>query len=128
MLRRRILLLCLGAVVFTAAAVALAAAVKVQLMPFPPADPIEPDACGRVVLNYAKDADKTEVQVNCWGLMGCEEYTVYLKAPGGFHPIGDFTTNKKGNGHLHAKLPGDHSAHLPVAVNNAMNQTVLLGP
>ena len=128
MLRKRIALLCLGAVVFAVVAVALAAAVNVQLKPFPLVDPIEPDASGRAILNYAKSADKTEVQVNCWGLMGCQEYTVLLKAPAGFHPIGSFTTNKKGNGHLHAKLDGDHSTHLPVAVNNDMNQTVLLGP
>jgi hypothetical protein len=108
--------------------VALAVAVKVELMPYPSADPMEPDATGRAVLNYVKGADKTEVQVNCWGLMADKEYTVLLMVPAGFHPIGSFTTDDEGEGHLHAKLPVDHSMHLPVAVNNDMDQTVLLGP
>ena len=42
--------------------------------------------------------------------------------------IGTFTTRKNGSGNLHVFLEGDRSGHVPVAVNNAANQTVLLGP
>ena len=123
---RKISLMCLAAVILCGTGIALAAAVKVHLMPY---NAIEPDASGRAVLNYAKGADKTEVQVNCWGLMPDEMYTVWLSPDGGtsYHPIGSFTTDEYGEGNLHAKLPGDHSGHLPVAVNNAGNATVLLG-
>ena len=108
---------------------ALAAAVKVALVPYayPDADPTEPDASGHAVLNYAKGADKTEVQINCWDLTPGEEYTVYLN-DGGYYDIGTFTTRKNGSGNLHVSLDGDHSASLLVAVNNAGNSTVLLGP
>ena len=104
-----------------------AAAVKVALVPYdnPVIGLAEPDASGHAILNYAKGADKTEVQVNCWGLMPDSEYTVYLKAAT-WHPVGTFTTRKNGSGNLHAKLPGDHSGHLPVAVNNTDGYTVLM--
>jgi hypothetical protein len=128
MLRRGLLLVCVGAVVLGTAGVALAAAVKVKLMPYPAANPIEPNASGRAVLNYTKGSDKTIVQVNCWGLMPNSEYTVWLSpSPGNFHVVGSFVTDYYGEGHLHAFLPGDHSGHVPVAVNNAANMTVLLG-
>jgi len=128
MLRKRALLICIGAVVLCAAGIALAAAVKVTLEPFPAGSPIEPGASGQAVLNYAKGADKTEVQVNCKGLKPDSDYVVYLKTGGTFDLIGKFITNSKGNGHLHASLAGDRSADLPVAVNNRAGATVLLSP
>ena len=127
MLRRSLMLISLAVFVLAGAGIALAAAVKVDLLPYPVANPIEPDASGRAVLNYAKGSDKTVAQVNCWGLTPESEYMVYLK-DGGWYAIGTFTTRKNGSGNLHVFLEGDHSGHLPVAVNNAANQTVLLGP
>ena len=118
------------AVLLCVCGIELAAAVKVDLLPLPGSVAPEPDASGHAVLNYAKGADKTEVQVNCWDLTSETEYTVYLCAPGPeWYEIGSFTTRKNGNGNLHVRLPGDHSAHLPVAVNNAAaGATVLISP
>jgi len=126
MLRKKALLICLAAVVLCVAGIALAAAVKVELLPYPAADPLEPDAAGKAVLNYAKGADKTEIQVNCSGLTPGEEYTVYIGSP--WEVIGTFVARKNGTGNLHARPDGDQSGRLPVAVNNSANATVLLGP
>ena len=114
-------------VVIFAVGIALAGAVKVDLMPYPPADPIDEDASGHAILNYAKGADRTEVQLNCKGLEPQTEYTVYLNE-GGWNAIGTFTTRKNGTGNFHVKLEGDHSGASQVAVNNPGNLTVLLGP
>ena len=125
MLRKNVIWVCLIAFVLATAGVAFAKAVKVVLAP----TGVEPDASGRAVLNYAKGKDKTEFQVNCWGLTAETEYTVYLKPGGTWKAIGTFTTDEYGEGHLHAKLPGNESASVPVAVNNtATNTTVLMGP
>jgi len=126
---KKMSLMFLAAVILCGTGIALAAAVKVYLTPYPATSPIEPDASGKVVLNYAKGADKTEVQVNCWGLIPEATYAVWLSPDGGtsYHQIGSFTTDEDGDGNLHARLSGDHSGHLPAAVNNADNLTVLLG-
>ena len=128
MLGKKVGLICLVGVILCGTGIALAAAVKVELAPYPAASPIEPQASGRMVLNYAKGADKTVVQLNCWGLMPESEYTVYLSPDSGitWENIGTFTTRKNGTGNLHVALPGDRSGDLP-AVNNAANETVLLG-
>ena len=128
MLRKKALLICLAAVVLCVAGIALAAAVKVELLPYayPGADPLEPDAAGQAVLNYAKGADKTEIQVNCSGLTPGEGYTVYIGSP--WEVIGTFVARNNGTGNLHVRPDGDQSGRLPVAVNNSANATVLLGP
>ena len=127
MSRTKIGLVCVLAIVLGVTGVALAKAVKVELAPY---GSLEPDASGHAILNYAKGADKTEVQVNCWDLTPETEYTVYLSPDdgGSYYAIGTFTTDSSGEGNLHAKLAGDVSGDLPVAVNNtALNATVLLG-
>lgn len=138
MLRKKNVLICLAAVVLCVAGIALAAAVKVELMPYanPGADPLEPDASGQAVLNYAKGADKTEIQVNCSGLTPGEEYTVWIGTVGGpWTNVGTFTAKKNGTGNLHAREDGDLHAHpagdlsgLTVGVNKDVWYTVLLGP
>ena len=127
MLRKQFILICLGVVVLSVAGIALAAAVKVALVPYahPGNDPTEPDASGHAILNYAKGADKTEVQVNCKGLSQEGEYTVYLK-PSGWLAIGTFTLRKNGTGNLHVSLEGDLSGAMPVAVNYGLYDTVLI--
>ncbi|HUW20513.1 MAG TPA: hypothetical protein VMW16_14545 [Sedimentisphaerales bacterium] len=122
---KKVGLICVVSVVLLAAAVALAAAVKVELLPCPAENPIEPNASGHAILNYAQGRDKTMVEINCWGLKADMNYTAHLKAPEGFHSIGMFTTRKNGSGNLNVDLEGDHSAHLPVAINNDANETVL---
>ena len=113
-------------VIASVAGVALAKAVKVELVPWSDSVAPEPDASGHAILNYAKGADKTEVQVNCWGLTPETDYTVYLNN-GSWYSIGTFTTNGYGDGNLHVKLAGDASGDQPVAVNNSeLNATVLM--
>jgi|GEM_PF-3262261 len=118
MLRKSIIWVCLVSFVLATAGIAFAAAVKVILSPYPADDPIEPDATGRAVLNYAKGKDKTEVQVNCWGLTPNSDYRLWLYL-GGWKRVDVFTTDEDGEGHLHAKLSGDVSGATKVAVNTA---------
>ncbi|UCE17173.1 MAG: hypothetical protein JSV84_09725 [Gemmatimonadota bacterium] len=120
----------IGLVIALVAGIALAKAVKVDLVPYVDADGnvLEPNAYGKAMLNYAKGADKTEVQVNCWDLVPNAMYTVYLNNSGTWYSICTFTTDSNGEGHCHAKLAGDVSGHLPVSVNNSANQTVLISP
>ena len=125
MLRKKLLVTCLATAVLCLTGIVLAKAVKVELAPYPAAAPLEPDASGHVILNYAKGTDKTIVQMNCWGLMSEAEYTVYLYN-GGFYAVGSFTTRTNGSGNLHVTLEGDASGHLPAAINNAGGATVLL--
>jgi len=118
------LAICLVALVASAA---FAAAVKIDLTNVF-AEPNHPDAVGKAVLNYAKGADKTEIQVNCSGLIAGDDYVVYLEiGVGVFTHIGEFTAGPNGKGTFHARLDGDVSAY-PVAVNSGLNLTVLYGP
>ena len=127
MSKTKVLMICVGAIVICLAGVALAKAVKVDLEPYPTAGPIEPGAFGKAVLNYAKGADETQIQINCWGLLAETTYKVYLK-PAGWELIGTFTTRRNGTGNFHIALECDRSYDLPVAINNPGNATVLLGP
>ena len=100
--------------------IAFAGAVNVALSPTTNAPD---DARGRVILNYVKGADKTEIQVNCWGLDPEFSYTVWIQTtiPGlptisGWSNLGTFEPNTKGNGHVHESVPGDVSGFV-VMVN-----------
>ncbi len=129
MLRKNRAIMCVATVVLCVATVALAKAVRVELKPYPEEAPAEPGASGYAVLNYAKGADKTVVEVNCRGLMAETEYKVYLEKDEDFYEIGSFTTRRNGSGNLHVELETDVSVDMPVAVNNAESDTtVLLGP
>ena len=59
----------IGLVIALVAGIALAKAVKVDLVPYVDADGnvLEPNAYGKAMMNYAKGADKTEVQSSCAG-------------------------------------------------------------
>ena len=112
------------AILFCMSGVALAAAAKVKLEAY---GGLLPDASGHAVLNYAKGADKTIVQVNCWDLAPSTNYTVYLN-DGSWYVVGTFTSDGSGEGHLHVSLSGNRAGDVPVAVNDTtLNATVLLG-
>jgi hypothetical protein len=70
---------------------------------------------GQAILNYAKGANKTECQVNCWDMESETEYTALVCECDDDGEVidcvelGSFTTNKKGKGHLHASVEGDVS-------------------
>ena len=106
-LRRRGLLLCLAVVMLSS--IALGKAVKQELLGE------DDQVLGKAKLNYAKGANKTEIQVNCRGLEAETEYLVLLfEFDGGgevadWFELGSFTTNKKGKGRLHARVDGDVS-------------------
>jgi hypothetical protein len=54
------------------------------------------------------------------------DYEVYLSPFDGAGPVGTFTTNAKGQGHLHAEVDGNRSG-ADVAVKIPGDGTVLLG-
>lgn len=95
-------------------AIALAGAVRVMLTSTSDPNAV-PGSSGRAILNYAESDDKTEIQVNCWRLTGQTKYSVWIQLDS-WSCLGTFETNKKGQGHLHARVPGDQSA-VPIAVN-----------
>ena len=59
MLSKTQVMVCIAAAVLCVAPSAVAKAVKVELMPYPQAAPLEPDASGHAILNYAKGDEKT---------------------------------------------------------------------
>jgi len=90
--------LCIGGVAF-------GAAVKVDLNPPPKSGG---DASGRVILNYAKGADKTEIQVNCSGLIGGQNYWITIDGIG-LEPI-EAVAKKNGTLAVHVKKEGNQTA------------------
>jgi hypothetical protein len=70
------------------------------------------DAGGNAILNYAKGADKTKIQVNCWGLKPRAKYMVLLSdctdATPDYVELGTFITDKRGNGDLLTHVEGDY--------------------
>jgi hypothetical protein len=109
MLRKRNILICLTAVSLCLTGIALGKAVKQELVNE------NDEVIGNAILNYAKGADKTEIQVNCHGLEPETEYLIVLyqiDEQGNIADpmvIGSFITNKKGKGQLHARVQGDAS-------------------
>ena len=109
MLRKKNLLICLAAVVLCVAGIALAKAVKLDLQNPPGLPAGDPDtgATGRAVLNYAKGADKTELQFNCQGLTPGDTYIVGTLTSG---PLpGTYTALPNGKLAVHARITGDMS-------------------
>jgi len=77
------------------------------LLPFPTANPIEPDASGKAIVNTSKGDVVLEITVSVKGLKAGEDYTVWLGEGGEWESIGDFTTNANGNGHFHRNIRED---------------------
>jgi hypothetical protein len=109
MLRTRNLVISLIAVTSCLAGMGLGKAVRQGLAP---AD-LESGAGGHAILNYAKGADKTEIQVNCRGLEPETVYTVLIyddsQEAGTYDFVGGFTTDKNGKGNWHGRVEGDVS-------------------
>ena len=113
------------------ATMTFAGAVNVALCP----DAAPDDARGRAILNYAKGADKTEIQVNCWGLDPDYNYTAWINVTGlgcpeigGWSNIGTFSVNTKGNGHVHASVPTDVSGAVLMVNFETPSATHVLEP
>ena len=109
MLHKRRVLVCLAVATVCLAGIALAKAVKQELVNE------DGEEIGQAILNYAKGANKTECQVNCWDMEPETEYTALVCECDDDGEIvdcielGSFTTNKKGKGNLHASVEGDVS-------------------
>jgi hypothetical protein len=106
MTRKRLLLVGL-AVLVSFAGVAFAQAVKTDLLPQAPASDPDSGASGQAVLNYAKGADKTEVQINAEGLTPGATYFPGIFGSGGFPYV---TAGPNGKINVHAEVSGDVSA------------------
>ena len=109
------------AVLVLCAGLLMAAAVKFDLQPY--GVQAIPGSYGQAVLNYAQGADKTEIQVNCWGLTAGTEYKVYYGMP--WVMVGTFTAKKNGTGNFHTWVAGDASGSTWVRVNNPNGFSVL---
>ena len=108
MLRTRNVLICSAAVALCLVGIALAKAVHQELVE------ADGNTIGKASLNYAKGANKTEIQVDCWDLDPQTEYLLLLcECDGGqvadCFELGSLTTNKQSKGHLHARVGGDYS-------------------
>jgi len=126
MLRRRNILTCLAVVAVWSAGAALGKAVRQDLTSAHP----ESRAGGHAILNCAEGADKTNIQVNCWGLEPTTVYTVLIydddEEAGTYDLIGAFTTTKNGKGHWHGCVEGDVSSWFAVVLKDEDTTVQLL--
>jgi len=121
---KKLVILGMALVLAIGAGMLMAKAVKLNLKPWDgDGGNYEPNAYGQAILNYAKGADKTEIQVNCWGLKPNTEYFVWLETSGWMN-IGKFVTLKNGSGQFHYKAEGDVSLS-QVTINSPIYDTVL---
>ena len=102
---KKSIVICIAAIVLCVGGIALAKAVKLNLVPVEGSPDL--DGSGRAVLNYAKGEDKTIIQVNCWGLTPGDEYGVNLA--NGKGPVGRVVAKKNGTITVHGEQEGDQS-------------------
>ena len=123
-------LVLLMVVVFGTAALAKADVQKLVPYTYTPAEPIEPDAIGKAVVNDSMGNVVLEITVSARGLMPGEDYIVWITSGSSWFKLGGFTTNASGNGHFHINfladdnppdMEGEH-----IAINNSNNKTVLI--
>jgi len=113
MLKPKFILTCFAAVIVCTSSFALAKAFKVDLIP----TGIEPGASGKAIVNFAKGAEVTQLQVNCRGLTPGAEYGVFFPTGFGFVESGRFTVQEDGTANFHAALKGDFSGR-PVSIGD----------
>ena len=116
------MVICIVAIVLCVGGIALAKAVKLNLVPV--AGSSDADGYGNAVLNYAKDADKTIIQVNCGGLTPGDEYGVNLANGNG--PVGRVIAKKNGTITVHGEQAGDQSGSIVRVRNRTQSQLALL--
>jgi len=120
MLRTRNVLVCLTAVTLGLAAAVPAEANRVELVPLG-----DSEACGFAILNYARSADETIVNVQARNLKPEAVYTILLGDCGSdelneWESIDSFTAKKNGKGHLLVKCDGDVSGRCIVIAAGAL--------
>ena len=122
MLRKKMRPISAALIVCCVVGIAFAGAVKLNLVPV--TDSPDPNASGRAVLNYAKCADKTIIQVNCWGLTPGDEYGVNLA--NGMGGISDPVIAKKnGTITMHGEQEGDQSGNIVRVRNRTVGHLAL---
>ena len=107
--------------------IALAGADVQKLVPYAytGADPIDPDASGKAVLNQPSGKVCFQLTVSAKGLEPETEYTIYIWDGEDWQTIDTFVTNKNGNGHFHKNWREAPPNPGNVAINNTNNWTVL---
>ncbi len=96
MLRKKVLMTCLAAVVLCVAGIALAKAVKVDL------NPIGVDSGGGfVVFNNTSGPENVQVQMSLKGALPNTDYDVFVHIDGPDTYVATITTNAMGNANFH---------------------------
>ena len=103
-------LILLSAIVLCIGGVAFAAAVKVDLE-----DVKKIGASGQVIVNYAEGAGKTEIQVNCKGLMAGQKYIITVHTSKGYAEVLE-VAKKNGTIATHIKKKGDWTPKLTIKI------------
>lgn len=124
MFRKKTVLICLGAVVLCVAGLAVAKAVKVELVPCPinyPDPENLPPGGGFVIFNDSAGAGHNlELTVSLKGVEPDTAYDIYLFVDGGWYAgekAGTVTTNKRGNANFHMNAlieEGEHTLAIDV--------------
>jgi hypothetical protein len=96
MKRKKMLFICLTAVVLCLGGIALAKAVKAELNPIG----IDP-GCGFVIFNDTSGPENVQVQMSLKGALPCTEYDVIVHVGGPDTYVATITTNAKGNANFH---------------------------
>lgn len=99
MLRKKVLLTCLAAVVLCVAGIALAAAVKVDLNPISVGD--QDPGGGFVVFNNTSGPENVQVQMSLKGALPNTDYDVIVHVGGPDTYVATITTNAEGNANFH---------------------------
>ena len=115
------IVICIMAIVLCVGGIALAKAVKLNLVPVNHSP--DPDGFGRAVLNYAEGEDKTIIQVNCWGLTPGNGYGVNLA--NGMGSAGGAVASANGTITIHGEQEGDQSGCIVRIKNRTQNRPAL---
>ena len=96
MKRKKMIFICLTAVVLCLGGIALAKAVKVELNPIS----VDP-GCGFVIFNNTSGPENVQVQMSLKGALPLTEYDVIVHVGGPDTYVATITTNVKGNANFH---------------------------
>lgn len=118
---KRNVVICIMAVVLCVGTIALAKAVKLNLVPTNTST--DPDGYGNAILNYSMDEDKTIIQINCWELTPGDRYGVNLADSMG--TIGTATASQNGTITIHGERAGDLSGSMIRVRNGTQGRPAL---
>ena len=96
MKRKKMIFICLTAVVLCLGGIALAKAVKVELNPIS----VDP-GCGFVIFNNTSGPENVQIQMSLKGALPKTDYDVIVHINGSDTYVATVTTNAKGNANFH---------------------------